>query len=511
MPGWLLIFCCLSACTNLQIAHTPIQAGYAFKNTSNTLLARRYQPHITANPGKSGFALLGSGLDALAARTALFRLAEKSIDVQYYIVRDDLAGNLFFQELTVAADRGVRVRVLLDDLSHARQTSMLAALALHPNIEIRFFNPLRRDQPRWLQFLLRFDQLSRRMHNKAVIIDNRVTIIGSRNIGNEYAEVASGQIYSGMEVLAVGPLAADVSFAFDKYWNYRRTIPVKQLIHPKKIDLQRANAKFASDPLAQQFNAILRTAPIIRQLNTGSLPLHWARVSLIADQPDKIERSAHPTGQFLNHTALRPYIANTREHLLIITPYLVPGQEGLDFFRELRARGVRISILTNSYAATDVKTVHAHYKNYRKQLLAMGVKLFEFKSVRASIGLLQRTRNIIALADRGGRASLHAKIINFDQSHLYIGSMNIDPRSIYANTELGLMIESPVMSQQVLNWFEQNLHQLAYQLTLENGRVIWRDFSTNGNGKTFTQEPNISPLDQIFMHLMGLLPIENQL
>ena len=137
----------------------------------------------------------------------------------------------------------------------------------------------------------------------------------------------------------------------------------------------------------------------------------------------------------------------------------------------------------------------------------MGVDLFEFKSVRASIGLLQRARNIIALADRGGRASLHAKIINFDQSRLYIGSMNIDPRSIYANTELGVMIESPELSKRVLNWFQQNLNQLAYRLTLENGQVIWHDLSASGNGSTFIQEPDTNPLDRIFIQLMGLLPI----
>lgn len=511
MPGWLLLLCLISACSGTHVPYPEKHTVYALQNTDNTLLARRYQQQINANPGKSGFALLGSGLDAFAARTALFRLAEKSIDVQYYIVRDDLAGRLFLQELIAAADRGVKVRILLDDLSHARQTGVLATLDKHPNIEIRFFNPLRRDQPRWLQFVLHFGQVSRRMHNKSVIIDNRVTILGSRNIGNEYTELASGQIYSGMEVLAVGPLAAGVSTAFEQYWSYRRTLPVAQLIQPQIIDSQHTRSKLVNDPLAQHFTAILRTAPIIQQLNNGTLPLHWASASLIADQPTKIERSARPNGLFLNHTALRPYIANTREHLLIITPYLIPGQEGLTFFRQLRERGVRVSILTNSYAATDVKTVHAHYKNYRKALLAMGVELFEFKSVRASIGLLQRARNIISLADRGGRASLHAKIINFDQSHLYIGSMNIDPRSIYANTELGVMIESPAMSQRVLNWFEQNLNQLAYRLTLKNGRIIWRDLSTTGNGSALIQEPDTNPLDRIFIHLMGLLPIESQL
>lgn len=507
----MLLLCFLSACSNTGVIPAKKPATYTLQNTGNTLLARRYQAQINTHPGKSGFALLGSALDAFAARTALFRLAEKSIDVQYYIVHDDLAGHLFFRELKAAADRGVRVRVLLDDLSHARQTGVLAALDQHPNVEVRFFNPLRRDQPRWLQFVLRFDQVNRRMHNKSVIIDNRVTILGSRNIGNEYAEVASGQIYSGMEVLAVGPLAADISAAFDQYWNYRRTLPVRQLARPQAIDLQREQARFSNAPLAQHFSTALRTAPIIQQLNRGTLPLHWASARVIADEPAKIERSARPGGQFLNQTALRPYIANTREHLLIITPYLIPGQEGLHFFRQLRERGVKVSILTNSYAATDVKTVHAHYKNYRQALLTMGVELFEFKSVRASIGLLQRARNIIALADRGGRASLHAKIINFDQSHLYIGSMNIDPRSIYANTELGVMIESPLLSQRVLNWFEQNLDQLAYRLTLENGRIVWRDLSIAGNGSTLLREPDTKPLDRIFMHLMGLLPIENQL
>lgn len=513
----ILTLLCLTACTTRPLLNSVKPGGianqqsYTIQATHNTQLARRYRQKVNVHRGQSGFALLGSGLDAFAARTALFRQAQKSIDVQYYLVRDDLAGHLFFQELKAASDRGVKVRILLDDLSQARQTTILAVLNQHPNIAIRFFNPLRRDSPRWLQFALRFGQFSRRMHNKSVIIDNHITILGSRNVGNEYAEIASGLIYSGMEVLAVGPLAVDVSAAFDRFWNYRHTIPVQQLARPRPTDLRRAKEKFADDPLTQRFSAILKTSPIIRQLNNGTLPLHWANARLIADPPEKIERSARPNGKFLNNTALRSYIANTREHLLIITPYLVPTQEGLAFFRQLRTRGIRVSILTNSYAATDVKTVHAHYKNYRKPLLAMGVELFEFKSVRASINLLQRARNIIALADRGGKAGLHAKIINFDQSALYIGSMNIDPRSIYANTELGVIIESPTMSQQVLQWFNQNLNQLAYQLQLDQGRLVWLDSNRQGSKQILTQEPDTKPLDRIFLHLVGLLPIESQL
>ncbi|MGB1257087.1 MAG: phospholipase D family protein [Thiolinea sp.] len=511
VSGWLFLFFCFSmtACTSAKIQTQ--QPGYTLKPTNKTVLARHYRQQIKAHPGKSGFALLGSGLDAFAARTTLFQLAEKSIDVQYYIVRDDLTGHLFFQALKAAADRGVRVRVLLDDLSQYKQTATLAVLAKHPNIRIRLFNPLKRNTPRLLQFLFRFERFNRRMHNKSVIIDNQATILGSRNIGNEYAEIASGSIYSGMEVLAVGPLVKHVSAAFDQYWNYQRSVGVQHLAKPGKFDFQRTREKLNHNTLTKRFATILKTSPLIQQLKTGTLPLHWANAALIADPPDKIEKPARPNGEFLKNTDLKPYFNNTRQKLLFITPYLVPGQEGLQFFRQLRERGIEVSILTNSYTATDVRLVNSHYKNYRKPLLEMGVKLFEFKSVRASVSLLQRTRNIIALADRGGKAGLHAKIINFDQSHLYIGSMNIDPRSIYANTELGVMISSPDMSTQVLKWFDQNLDQLAYHLSLHNGQVIWRDFSKQGRGRTYHKEPDTNPLDRIFMHLMGLLPVEQHL
>lgn len=505
----LMFIALILGCTNPP-SIVSRQPSYALKSVSHTTLARSYKKEIDRHKRLSGFVLLGSGLDAFAARTELFGKAEKSIDVQYYLVRNDLTGHLFYQSLQAAANRGVRVRILLDDQYIAKQPSGLATLDQHPNIELRVFNPYSRKAPRLLQYIFRLGEITRRMHNKSVIIDNAVTILGSRNIGNEYSEARSKQVFSGMEALAIGPIVKDVSASFDRYWNFPKTIKVSQLSRPGRYNPQLEIKRLSKDPMTIAFSRALKTSPLVKQVKQKALPFRWAKAHLIVDAPTKIIQPRNKRGEFLNGTQFQPYIQNTDKELLIITPYFIPGKEGIRFFKQLRDRGIEVSVLTNSYASTDVEFVNAHYNKYRKNLLKMGVNLYEFKSSNGSIDLLKRaSRRIRRTTVQNVKAGLHAKIFNFDRRNLYIGSMNLDPRSLYENTEIGVMITSTEINKTITKWFDENSDALAYHLRLENNKIVWEDFSNTR--KTHRVEPDTALSQRLLMNLMRLIPVEPQL
>jgi len=498
----------VSGCTTTSSAIIK-QPSYTLKNVSSATLARSYKKEIDRYKGMSGFVLLGSGLEAFAARTELFREAEKSIDVQYYHVGNDLTGHFFYQSLKDAADRGVRVRILLDDQYIAPQPSGLAAFDQHPNIEIRIFNPYSRKAPRLLQYAFRLGKITRRMHNKSVIVDNTVTILGSRNIGDEYSEGRSKQVFSGMETLAVGSIVKDISASFDRYWNFPKTVKVSQLSRPGQYSPQREINRLSTDPLAQAFARALKTSPLVKQIKQHELPFRWAEARLIVDEPTKVNQP-RKRGEFLNGTQLGPYIQNTDKEMLVLTPYFIPGKEGLRFFKQLRDRGVEVSIMTNSYASTDEEPVNSHYNKYRKDLLKMGVDLYEFKSKSGRTSLLERAqRRMDKTTLPSVKAGLHGKMFSFDQRNLYIGSMNLDPRSLYENTEIGVMISSTELSNTIAQWFGENLNDLAYHVKLRNNKIIWEDLAKQK--RTYTVEPDTTLSQRFFMNLMGIVPIESQL
>lgn len=497
----------LSGCSTAPVH--PKQASYTLQDTQHTTLAKGYQRAIRRHKGHSGFVLLGSGLDAFAARTALFRKAEKSIDVQYFLVRNDLTGHLFYQALVEAADRGVRVRILLDDQYLARRPSGLAALDKHSNIEIRVFNPYSRRAPRLLQYVFRLGEITRRMHNKSVIIDNTVTIIGSRNIGNEYSEAKSKRVFSGIEALAAGPIVKAISASFDRYWNFPKTVDISRLALPGQYTPEQTIKHYDRDPIAQAFSKALETSALVKQIEHNVLPFRWAKARLIVDEPEKIILPRNRKGQFLKATQFQPFIQNTTKEILILTPYFIPGEEGLHFFRELRNRGITINVLTNSYASTDVELVNAHYNKYRSDLLKMGVNVYEFKSKNGGINLLQRVGRMMSTYPSNVKAGLHAKVFSFDQNNLYIGSLNLDPRSLYENTEIGVMISSSDITKTITQWFDKHLDELAYHVKLKNNQIIWEDYAEPR--RTLRVEPDTTPSQRLLMNLLSVLPVESQL
>jgi putative cardiolipin synthase len=488
------------------------EAAYTFTDTGDTWLGRALRAHPAGPAGSSGFYLLSGGVDAFAARAVLARRAERSIDAQYYLLHDDLVGKLFLDLLLRAAERGVRVRLLLDDMAlNPRKDVTVAALDTHPNIEIRVFNPFGRGGWRLLQFLSRFGDVTRRMHNKSFTVDNQVTVVGGRNIGNEYFEADPDLRFGDLDVLAVGPVVTEVSSAFDLYWNSERSFPVKTLLKGNPG----AGRLAETDRLLADFTASRRDSGYLRALGASSLAgllrdwrleLDRGTAEVLYDDPAKITA----TRELHRHrllSQLDTYLDAIRSELLIFSPYFVPGINGVRRLRELCRRGVHVRVITNSLASTDVAAVHAGYARYRKRLLRAGVELYEIDHT------LTRWERKEKKGPRAtSKASLHAKSFVLDRERVFIGSLNLDPRSVVENTEIGLMIESTAMAGRMSQWFDRVARRAAFRLALEyDGRLRWHGDEEDGKSRVFDSEPHTGFWRRIGVGLLRLLPLESQL
>ena len=451
------------------------------------------------HPGTTGMLLLGSGSEALDARLSLIDRARRTIDVQYYLVRDDESGKRFLWHLQQAARRGVRVRLLLDDTHLPLREQLLARLDAQPNLSVRVFNPFSRNMIRLPQLMLRFSVLNRRMHNKVLIADDAFAITGSRNIGDEYFEVKPTLAFGDLDLLAAGPLVREMSRLFERYWRYPASRAYAGL-NPR--------TEQAGGELARVAAPAYRD--LVGELLAGQARLQWQQASLVADNPEKIA-SPSREGDFLDATGLRPYSDKLGEQLLIITPYFIPGEEGVRYFRTLRERGIAVTIFTNSFASTDVQLVHSAYWKYRDQLLAMGVEIYELKQLKRRLRIMEKLRRF-RQHRAGSRATLHAKVIVYDRERLYIGSMNADPRSIHHNTEMGVLVESPDTAEAIIDWFLDNRADIAYRLALDgeagNERISWNDAILQEASLT---EPNMNTFQKLWIGFLSLLPLESQL
>jgi putative cardiolipin synthase len=511
-----LLITLLSACASLP-PQTGRTATHALTDTDGTRLAVAFIPQERKHPDNSAFHLLSNGVDALLARIVLTEAAERTLDLQYYIWHDDLTGRHLAGAVLKAADRGVRVRVLLDDLGTAGDDKVLLALSSHPNIEIRLFNPIANRSFKKLGMALEFRRINRRMHNKALIADNQAAILGGRNIGDEYFGASSEVDFGDLDVLTFGPVVHKVSNAFDEFWNSDAAYPIASLTgHPAEPDsLPAYRAKLTA------FIASERDSPYVTQvkarlgetLNARDTDFSWGKATLLYDDPAKITRSPDdPQGHLLsqfNALSIEP-----AKEVLIISPYFVPGKKGVEWMRAQTKRGVRVTVLTNSLAATDVAVVHAGYQRYRKDLLDAGVHLYELKPVvdrNAGEDAGQKKKSILG----SSKASLHAKTYVFDRTSIFIGSMNLDPRSITLNTEIGVYCESAPLAAQVADGVEPKLDQIAWRLetrTDANGtsRIVWIDTAPDGKVSEL-DEPGVSSMKRVGIWFLGLLPIESQL
>ncbi|MFT0548850.1 phospholipase D family protein [Allopusillimonas ginsengisoli] len=470
-----------------------------------TRLGRAIAPQAAAHPGSSGIYPLSQALDAFAARMLLSATADQTLDVQYYIWRKDTTGILLLEALHAAADRGVRVRLLLDDNGITGLDNDLAALATHPNIQVRLFNPFvfRRFKP--LGYLTDFKRLNRRMHNKSITADNQVTIIGGRNVGDEYFGASNGVLFSDLDVMAVGPIVNDVSNDFDRYWASESSYPIEQLVSavsPSELDtLASAASVTEKSPAAMGYIKALKELPIIQQLLDRALLLEWAPTRMVSDDPAKALGEAPPEG-LLTHQ-LAAIIGAPQHNLELISPYFVPTATGVEAFRSLAEKGVSIRILTNSLSATDVAVVHAGYAKRRKALLDAGITLYEMRSTpqqpRVSKG-----------AGRFGSSgsSLHAKTFAVDDARIFVGSFNFDPRSANLNTELGFVIDSPTLAKRIDTAFNIQVPEHAYEVRLaDDGKLVWLERNQNEIVRHET-EPESGFWRRTSVWFFSLLPIE---
>src|SRR5258706_7666209 len=407
----------------------------ALAHPAASRLGRALAPAIRAHPGRSGIYSLGDGRDAFAARVLLARAAERSLDVQYYILRADTTSGLLCEALWQAAERGVRVRLLLDDNNTSGLDDALAALDAHRNIEVRLFNPYSSRSWRLGELATDFSRLNRRMHNKSFTADNRATIVGGRNLGDEYFGAEGTVEFADLDVLAVGAVVPEVSASFDAYWNSASAFPVAALIKPAEAQaaarVREAWARLYERPGAPRYVAALRSTALVQQLVAGNLPLEWGTARVVSDDPAKV---LHPPERQDLHMLprLQAALGKPARELDLVSPYFVPTADGSAALRALAERGVKVRVLTNSLAATDVAPVHAGYAKYREELLRAGVRLYELKPTAK----VERDDH-----PGGSDASLHAKTFAVDRSRIFVGSFNFAPRSARLNTELGVVVE----------------------------------------------------------------------
>ncbi|MCZ4058732.1 phospholipase D family protein [Pantoea sp. LMR881] len=469
-----------------------------------TWLEERLEPQRARHAGLSGIYPLSDGLDAFAARYLLIEKAERSLDIQYYIWQNDMSGRLLFSALLDAAERGVKVRLLLDDNNTPGLDETLAQLDRHPNITVRLFNPFSFRTLRALGYLTDFARLNRRMHNKSFTVDGITTLVGGRNIGDEYFGTGNEPLFADLDVMAIGPVVDEVANDFERYWNSSPVSPLKQVLDETDDDKSavRLPEAWRHSDAVQVYLKRLDHSAFVSQLKQGKLALTWAKSRLLSDDPRKgLGKARRKT---LLPQRMLEVIGTPQRQFDIISAYFVPTRAGIAQLLALKRKGVKIAILTNSLAANDVSIVHAGYAKWRKKLLRHGIALYELKPQTA----LPDAPHDRGLTGNSG-SSLHAKTFSVDQRTLFIGSFNFDPRSAELNTEMGLVIESESLAKETHQRFTQSMRDRAWTLTLDKwGRVNWLEYPGEPQQRVHKHEPGCSLWQRLQVRLVWRLPIE---
>jgi putative cardiolipin synthase len=459
---------------------------------------------------QSGFYLLSDNIDAFVARFALATIATKTLDIQYYIIHNDASGQYLAYAILQAADRGVKVRILVDDINLSGRDIRLKMLSQHDNIEIRIFNPLsNRDWFRNLEMIVHLDRAGRRMHNKVFVADNAAAIIGGRNIGDEYFDNRNDLNFVDLDVLTIGPIVDDIGSSFDDYWNSCWATPVEQVsrrrVVKKQLSTIRAKLRdrWQRARNSQYFNSI-QQSDLTKKIISREIPFVWADARFFYDRPEKLTKSEPERTVHLGPHVL-PFFESAQHELLIASPYFIPGKEGLAWFKKMRSKLTTLKVLTNSLAATDVIAVHAGYKKYRKRLLKAGVELFELKPTARQ--KYSKTKKFI---QGSSTASLHAKYMIVDRHYVFIGSANLDPRSQLLNTEIGIMVDSPELARQASELYEKTISKdNSYRLSFD-GKLTWLGLKDDTE-TIYTSDPKAGLFRRIGVFLLSLLPFESLL
>jgi len=501
----LVITSCLAllagcATYNEQYPRTP---STAFQDYEKTRLGREFGAAAAAHPGESGVEIIRYGRFALATRLMMADLAEKSLDLQYYIWDADVSGHLLAERVIRAAERGVRVRILLDDMSIAGRDASIARISGHPRIQIRAFNPFR-DRGQKLDFLSDPSRVNRRSHNKIFVADNAFAIVGGRNIGDHYFGVDDESNFRDLDIAAAGPVVRDVSAVFDAFWNSKFAVPYEAFVdtaptaEEAQAQIATGRAQIAAEPLPYPIDEdVARLVTSLDEIRDG---MSWGPVRVLYDHPSKAEDK---TVKGIYHE-LATLISGAREEVLIENAYFVPSPRGVDASAALTQRGVKIRVLTNSLASNDVAAVHSGYKKYRQDLIENGVEIYE---LRPDSTVKQRWSALSGQSEAG----LHTKAMVVDRERVVIGSYNLDPRSANINTECALLVTSPELGQVVAEYMDVGVRpENSYHVTVDDGKLRWVT-ADDGKEVSYSKEPETSWWKRFMVGFMGILPIHSQL
>lgn len=517
---WCAAILAIWGCAPMPLTKKPAEnpgGATPLSPSEETRLGRELKSLLASHQGQSGFHLLVSGMDAFLARALMIDAAERTIDLQYYIVENDTTTQLLFNRLLRAADRGVHIRMLIDD-TNARGVG-LAELSAHPCIQVRTFNPM---QSRffgtpglWFNFLINADVLNRRMHNKMLAVDGQAAIVGGRNLSDAYYEARPGVIFMDLDLWVVGPIMQDLGRSFDEYWKSPWATPVDRFtILPRgEAALKKLRRRLEAHEKAAeqtQYMANLKNSDLLHRLERGKLELIWAQAELAYDSPQKVNgktTSQHVGPQIhdLSNAAIK--------EVVFVTPYFIPERDGMKLIADLRRRGVRVRVLTNSLMATDIVSAYVAFARYRRELLDMGVEIHELKPT-AAFEASQARR----MFGSKSISSLHAKSYIFDGEVVLLGSFNLDPRSKRLNTEMGLIVNSPELVRQIGELVQEGMKpRNSYRVVLEKppgggtAREVWITEDKDGREARFYREPGKGLRAHISQGLLRVFPLEGLL
>ncbi len=499
----------LAACSGLPKGG-GVAPSRALKNNEGTALAAALRPRLSGHAGESGLHALADPHDAIAARLALADAAQRSLDVQYYIWNKDTVGRVLIGRLLRAADRGVRVRLLLDDVGTAPSDKVLLAIDSHPNVEVRMFNPVAMRSLRTLGMITDFTRVNKRMHNKSFTADGQVSIVGGRNVGDEYYGAHAAANFADLDVAVIGPAVKQVSDEFDLYWNHPAAVPITALASGNTTLEQFTEKRAAMVAQSQlesrsDYVSSVRNSEFARQIRSRSTTFDWGRTTIVSDHPDKVLTTSTNSDTHLA-PQLREVVHRTKRELFLVSPYFVPGKEGVALLAAAHARGPRVVVITNSLASTDGVPVHSGYQRYRKALLRAGLELYEMKPT----GGAGSSHGGLKGSGGSSGASLHAKTFAFDRRIGFIGSYNLDPRSSKLNTEMGVLFDCPALAKRLPIETERDLARDAYRVELEGNHLVW--ITREGEKEVrYNSEPNVGWWKKAKVSIFSILPIESLL
>lgn len=460
--------------------------------------------------GLTAYLALDDAFLSLASRLYLIRQAKHHLDLQYYMWNDDEIGRMMLAELLKAADRGVKVRLLIDDQNGTQLDPQLQALSQHPNFAIKLFNPYKFRNFRILDYTLRLQQVNHRMHNKLIIADGSIAVTGGRNISREYFDASDDFQFTDLDILFYGTALKAANSLFLDFWNDDLSYSSKQILpHPDPDALNQLRRTYQSEIFAQaNTQQRIQAAEIDIQLQLKQRPIQWAKAHFVGDHPDKIR------GQAKNHQLISKQMTDLmgqpKRQLELVSAYFVPTSRGAHYLSQLPKQNIKVRVLTNSLVANDVALVHAFYQKYRYPLLKSGVELYEFKPYikRLDRTWYERLTGNLIPAKGKSHSSLHAKFFDMD-GKVFIGSFNFDPRSAHLNSEVGLVLESAVLQQQIKQSLELYLPRIAYQLKLnQHDQIIWYEQQADGSVIQHTHDPETTAFQRMAIYAVSFLPIE---